>query len=61
MAVDYAPFAEHVRSDPFSHYRALRREAPVHWSSNPPGWVISRYDDVVEILKRPDLSSPPTP
>jgi len=57
MAVDYAPFAEHVRSDPFSHYRELRREAPVHRSSNPPGWTISRYDDVVEILRRPDLFS----
>jgi cytochrome P450 len=56
-AVDYAPFAEHVRSDPFSHYRVLRDEAPVHWSDEPPGWVISRYDDVVEVLKRPETFS----
>lgn len=57
MAIDYAPFADHVRRDPFSYYRTLRDEAPAHWSSNPPGWVISRYEDVLEILRRPEIFS----
>lgn len=57
MAIDYAPFADHVRSDPFSHYRRLREEAPAHWSSNPASWVISRYEDVLEILRHPEAFS----
>jgi cytochrome P450 len=42
---------EHVRN-PYGTYARLRAEAPVHHS--PLGfWIISRYDDVMELLRDP--------
>ncbi len=44
------------RADPYPTYAALRREEPVHLS--PVGyWAISRYDDVVHVLKNPAIFS----
>ena len=40
-------------SDPYAVYARLRREAPVH--DSPLGfWMITRYDDVMALLKLPD-------
>lgn len=44
-------------SDPYPAYEILRREAPVHWSEAWGCWVVSRYDDVLEILQQPNLFS----
>jgi cytochrome P450 len=42
------------KADPYSTYAELRSTAPVHRVSVPDGlsvWLITRYDDVLEILK----------
>jgi cytochrome P450 len=57
MAVEYSPFSAAARSDPFPLYRRLRAEDPLHWTDEPGAWVVSRYDDVVRVLRQPDLFS----
>ena len=37
--------------DPYPNYRFLRTEAPVAWSEQAQSWVVSRYDDIVRVLK----------
>jgi len=37
--------------DPYPTYELLRSEAPVYWSDALRAWVVSRYADVVEVLK----------
>jgi cytochrome P450 PksS len=42
------------KADPFPYYRRLRDESPVHRVKLPDGqtaWLITRYDDVVTVLK----------
>jgi cytochrome P450 len=44
-------FAPDVRSNPYPHYANLRRNAPVT-QIDPGGiWAVSRYDDVLAVLK----------
>lgn len=42
-------------------FATLRRKAPVHWHRAPDGgtgfWVISRYHDVVHVLRHPEIFS----
>ena len=35
----------------------LRRESPIHWDAENEWWLVTRYDDVREISRRPDLFS----
>ncbi len=39
--------------DPFPAYRWLRDNDPVHWAETLKGWVITRYEDVYNILQQP--------
>ncbi len=43
--------AAEVIADPYSYYRGLREIDPVHWNERWPGWVITRYSDVVQVLR----------
>src|SRR5262245_6501891 len=43
--------------DPYPTYRWLRREAPVYWDAASRLWVVSRYDDVVQVSKTPEVFS----
>ncbi len=50
-------FAPEIRSNPYPLYAELRRNAPV-CQVDPGGfWAISRYDDVLAVLKNPRLYS----
>jgi cytochrome P450 len=49
--LQYDPFDLAVREDPYRHYAQLRAEAPVFRAERSKTWVISRYDDVVSVLK----------
>jgi cytochrome P450 len=37
--------------DPYETYRALQELAPLHWSDTWNAWVLTRYDDVVAVLR----------
>src|SRR5437879_988026 len=49
--IDYDPFSPAFRDDPYPIYQTLRRFAPVYWAEQSKTWVVSRYDDVLAILK----------
>jgi cytochrome P450 len=57
MGIDFDPLSfDHTR-DPYPAYRALRETAPVHRSPGSGFYSVSRYDDVLSVLKRPELFS----
>jgi cytochrome P450 len=51
MNIEYDPFAPEYRTNPYPIYAELRRSAPVYWAARSKMWVISRYDDVMSVLK----------
>src|SRR5262249_9649165 len=57
MAVEYNPFSPENRLDPYPHYHALRREDPVHYWPIVQGWVLTRYTDILSILRDPRVSA----
>ncbi|MGM0583413.1 MAG: cytochrome P450 [Pseudomonadota bacterium] len=52
----YDPRDPAVMADPHPAYARLREEDPVHWSPALKAWVITRYEDVAEVLKSDDMS-----
>jgi cytochrome P450 len=44
--VDYDPFAEWVRKDPYPVYKQLRDEAPCYPLSKYGAWALSRFQDI---------------
>ena len=54
LDVDYlgaAAWDEHAHD----RMRTLRRDAPVYWAPSNELWIVSKYDDIVEISKDPEL------
>jgi cytochrome P450 len=51
MNIDYDPFAPEFRQNPYPVYAELRADAPVYWAARSKMWVVSRYDDVMAVLK----------
>ena len=49
--------AREVIHDPHHYYQQLRDADPVHWNDRWGGWVVTRYDDVVRILRDADSFS----
>ena len=43
--------APEVIADPHSYYRRLRDQNPVHWNDRWGSWVLTRHDDVVQVLR----------
>jgi cytochrome P450 len=50
-----------VLADPYPLYARLRQESPVLWDRFLHAWVLTRYDDVVEVLGRFSAGCTPTP
>src|SRR5277367_399946 len=48
-----------VLANPYPLYCRLRTEDPVHWDPYLHSWVVTRYDDVVRVLR--DFSADRTP
>ena len=48
---EFKPFTEEWLDDPYPMYRTLRDEAPVFWDEALGHWILTRYDDVVSVLK----------
>jgi cytochrome P450 len=57
MSSEYDPFSARWREDPYPAYRALRDGAPLHQAPGSGAFCVSRFEDVVQVLKRPDLFS----
>ena len=53
----YQPFVGSQVSDPYAFYEFARSQEPVFYSPVLNGYVITRYDDVLAILKNPTLYS----
>jgi cytochrome P450 len=47
----YDPLNPAVTCNPYPHYAELRNHAPVKWIDSLQGFAVSRYDDVVEVLR----------
>jgi cytochrome P450 len=62
MSVKVGMFDDELESadflrDPFPTYRAMREQQPVYWSDAWKVWVLTRYDDVVSLLREPNRFS----
>jgi len=53
----YDPCRPEWRDNPYPVYRELRDRAPVHWAPTTRGYCVSRYDDVMFVLRSPELFS----
>jgi cytochrome P450 len=51
LAVFYDPLSFSAYENPYELYRVLRERAPVYYNERRDLWVVSRYDDVREILR----------
>src|SRR5690242_5933687 len=49
--VSYNLLSEKVQADPYPVYREMRAKDPVHWSELARAWFLTRYADVVSVLK----------
>jgi cytochrome P450 len=50
-------FAPAAIADPYRHYARLRELDPVHWNERYQLWVVTRYDDVVWMIRHHELFS----
>jgi cytochrome P450 len=57
VSVQYNPFVPETHTNPYPLYRQLREQDPVHWSELLDAWVLTRYDDIVSVLKHPRFSA----
>jgi cytochrome P450 len=57
MTLSFDPLRDVGRADPYPLYRALRDTAPVHVAPESGFHCVSRYDDVLHVLRSPDLFS----
>jgi cytochrome P450 len=50
-AIDFDPLSPDQRDDPFPLFELARREQPVFYAERFRLWVVTRYDDVLAVLK----------
>ena len=51
VSAAYDPFAPDQLADPYPVYACARQEAPVFYSPVCGRWIVTRYDDIVTLLK----------
>lgn len=56
-AIDDDIYADSVISDPYTYYGRLRELDPVHWNPRHETWLVTRYDDIMWLLRHPELFS----
>ena len=55
---DFSLLSQAVRANPYPYYAALRREAPIHpLLPGAPVYAITRYADVIHVLRHPEIFS----
>jgi cytochrome P450 len=57
VALQYNPFVPENHANPYPLYRQLREQDPVHRNELLDSWFLTRYDDVVAVLKHPRFSA----
>lgn len=57
MTIDYRPEDPAVLNDPFPVFAQMRAHDPVHWNKRLKCWVLTRYDDVKQVLLDKEMSS----
>jgi cytochrome P450 len=50
-------FGPSMLADPYPYYARLRQTDPVHWAEGHGGWVLTRYADIVTVLRSPHASA----
>jgi cytochrome P450 family 130 len=55
--VRYDPLDADMQADPYPAYRQLRDRDPVHRHDDPPFWALSRFEDVWDAVRRPEVFS----
>jgi cytochrome P450 len=60
MKTDWNPYSDRWRDDPYPKYRELRDAAPLHHCPDSNAWTVSRYDDVVAVLRNTEVFSSKT-
>ncbi|MFA5493705.1 MAG: cytochrome P450 [Porticoccaceae bacterium] len=53
----FDPMAAEFQQNPYPFYERLRKEAPVCWIDSLQGWAVSGYDDIIEVLTKPECYS----
>jgi cytochrome P450 len=53
----YDPFDPSTRDDPYAYYSELREKYPAYYAEQSGVWCVSRYDDVMHVLKTPEAFS----
>lgn len=53
----FDPLDPEVLQCPYTFYKALHRDAPVHKPENAGFYMVTRYADIQEILKKPEIFS----
>lgn len=56
-AVHQPLFNQEMLADPYPEYARLRSADPVHWDAADGRWVLTRYADIVTLLRSPAASS----
>lgn len=54
---NFDPLSEEYLEDPYAYYARFRREAPVFFALKIGMWVVSRYEDILAIVKDPETFS----
>lgn len=55
--IDDELYADEVIADPYPYYGRIREEDPVHWNEQYQTWLVTRYDDIVWVLRHPEAFS----
>jgi cytochrome P450 len=48
---DFNPLDPRLRTDPYAIYRELREDAPVFWQPFMQTWILTRYEDNLNVLR----------
>ena len=56
-AIDWKPDDPATLADPYPMFSRMRDEDPCHWSPRLKSWVLTRYDDVRQVITDAQMSS----
>src|SRR5438128_121738 len=55
--MEYNPYSPQVQQNPYPYYAYLRQHVPVYQIPEVGFWAVSRYQDILSILKNPQIFS----